>query len=533
MKYIMEKIKGLFQKDIDTIKFKFDREKLKVFFVTIITFMVVHFSLYALMITGPDTLINSIYHTANVWEVQLLRFGLCAVQMLKGFLVSPVLSTLICSVLLGITNILIIDIFKIKNKYFKYLLAIILAVAPNISATLTFFYCSDAYILGFLLATLAVFLVRKYEDKKWIIFVSSFLIAISMGMYQTYLSVTMVLCVATLIMDVLNNVEKNRIFKNIFRYILMGVIGVVGFYAISQLVLKLSGLQAANYSGANKIGFETLLTAPSLIPQAYQSFFNYFFNDNMIPNTIWGTNVFYIIIFAIMFVSIIYIVMKNKVYKNVANFIILLISIAIAPICFGIIEIIVPDVDIHILMACSMILVFPVFFKILELLPKATISNVLKYIVIGCSLIITWIYIWQDNASYNGIYLMQNQTVATANRIVTRIEGLDDYTPEMPVLLLGGLENNEYLNRYNTDVDANKTFARSWGFISDTSTVWWGNLDSWYKLLYEYVGVNLNLVSEWESGDVFKTDEYKNMTYYPEKDSITIINGTVVVKLSD
>jgi hypothetical protein len=93
--------------------------------------------------------------------------------------------------------------------------------------------------------------------------------------------------------------------------------------------------------------------------------------------------------------------------------------------------------------------------------------------------------------------------------------------------------NNTYLNRSNTSVEAKKVFDRSWGFIAEESTIWWGNLDSWSKLLYEYTGVNLNLVSEWVSTDIFETEEYKSMKYYPEKDGIKIINGTVVVRLSD
>ena len=128
---------------------------------------------------------------------------------------------------------------------------------------------------------------------------------------------------------------------------------------------------------------------------------------------------------------------------------------------------------------------------------------------------------------------MQNQAINTASRLVTHIEELDEYTPEMPVLLLGGLENNEYLSRENTTIEAKKVFDRSWGFISEKSTIWWGNLDSWRKIFYEYVGANLKLVSEWESTDILESDEFKTMKYYPEKDSIKIINNTVVVRLSD
>lgn len=528
----MERLKKIFQKDIENIKLRFEKEKISIFIVTLMTSLITHFALYALEITGPDTLINSIYHEATFWEARLLRFGLYFVQMLKGNIVSPILSTLICSILLGITVILLIDIFKIEKKFFKYLIAIILAVAPNISATLTFFYCSDAYILGLLLATLSVFLIRKYENKK-VVVISGLLLAYSIGIYQTYLSVAMVLCISTLIIDILNNAEKKKFLSNIIRYILMGLIGITVFYIISHLVLIALNLQVSNYDGANKIGLGILLDMPSLIPQAYQSFFNYFFNDKMIPNTIWGTNIFYSIIFAIVLISIIYLAIKNKIYKNISNLIMLIALIILSPLCFGIIEIIAPEVDIHILMACSMILVFPIFFKIIELLPKTIIFNLFKNVVIICSLIISWIYICQDNASYNAIRLMQNQAILTTNRLVTRIEELDEYTPDTPVLLLGGLKNNKYLNKYNNDIEKNKIFDRSWGFISDTSTIWWGNLDSWNAILYEYLGTNLNLVSEWESEDIFETEEYKSMKYYPEKDGIKIINGTVVVRLSD
>ena len=523
----------LSKNDFHGVKISFNKEKIHVFLITLITSIIVHFPLYTLAITGPDTLINSMYHQADIWEVMLLRFGLYFVQIVKGNIVSPVLVTLISSILLGITVLLVLDILEIQNKYFKYITAIVFAVAPNISATLTFFYCSDAYILGMLLATLAVFMIRKYKDKKWIIIVSGLLIAIAMGIYQTYLSVTMVLCISTLIVDSINKTNIKQILITLFKYILMGILGILFFYLLSHFILLIVHLPISDYSGANTIGLNTLLQLPELLPEAYQSFFSYYFNDNMIPNTVWNTNILYIVVFAITLLSIIYIVIKNKVYEKNLNLILTIIFIIIAPICFGIIEIIVPNVDIHILMACSMILIFPLFFKILELLPKNAFSNSLKYIIVFCSLGIIWNYTWQDNASYIAMKSMQNQTEATLSRIVTRIEELDGYTKEMPVLFLGGLENNMYLNRDNTLIEAKKIYDRTWGFISNSSTIWWGNLDSYRKMLYAYEGVNMNLVSEWESTEIFQTEEYKNMKYYPDKDSIKIIHNIVVVKLSD
>ena len=68
-----------------------------------------------------------------------------------------------------------------------------------------------------------------------------------------------------------------------------------------------------------------------------------------------------------------------------------------------------------------MILIFPIFFKIIEILPTARITAICKYTVIICSIIIAWNYMWQDNASYISIKIMQNQAEATANRFVMQV----------------------------------------------------------------------------------------------------------------
>lgn len=527
----MEKIENIFQNTLQKFKEFFNRERKTTFFITLITCLIVHFQLYSLMITGPDTLLNSMYHRPDIWEAMLLRFGLDFIQIIKGNIVSPVLATLISSVLLGITVIIVLETLEIKNKYFKYITAIIFAVAPNISATLTFFYCSDAYILGMLLASLAVYLVKKFKNKR-IILISGFILALAMGMYQTYLSVTMCLAVATLIIDLLNKKEVKQVLINALRYVIMGVIGIALFYIISHLVVFLKNLTVASYSGADKIGLSTLLSLPTLLPEAYQSFFNYYFNDKMIPNIIWGTNIFYIIIFAIMLISVIYIIVKNKIYQKVPNILLTIILIICLPICFGIIEITAPSVDIHILMACSMICIFPIFFKILEIMPKENISKICKYTVVLCSLIIAWNYTWQDNASYISIKTMQNQAEATANRLVMQVEQISGYTPETPVLITGGLEKNSYFDRKNISIENKKIFDRSWGFISSNPTVWLGNQESWKKLIYEYIGANLNIVNQSDYPEIIESEEYKNMKNYPEEGSIKIINNIIVIKIS-
>ena len=113
----MEKVEECFQKKLQDFKGWWNKERRNIFFLTILISIIVHFQLYALMITGADTLINDMYHQADVWEAMLLRFGLDFMQAIKGNIVSPILATLISSIFLGITVILTTEIFEIKNKY--------------------------------------------------------------------------------------------------------------------------------------------------------------------------------------------------------------------------------------------------------------------------------------------------------------------------------------------------------------------------------------------------------------------------------
>ena len=63
----MIKIISVIQEKLQDLKNIGNNENKKVFIVTLVTALVVHFQLYSLMITGPDTLINNMYHQADIW----------------------------------------------------------------------------------------------------------------------------------------------------------------------------------------------------------------------------------------------------------------------------------------------------------------------------------------------------------------------------------------------------------------------------------------------------------------------------------
>ena len=463
------------------------------------------------------------------------RFGLYIVQALKGNIVSPFLVTLICGIFLGIIVLLLIDILKLKNKYFKVLLALLIAVTPNISVTLSFFYCSDAYILAMLFATLSVWLLDKYEKNKWIIVLSILLIAFSMSMYQTYIAVAMFLFIIVLILDLLNKKDIKYVIKKTFKYILVCILGIVLYVLLVKLSLFITGIPVSEYSGGNKLGIDVILQAPNHIKEAYADFYNYFISAKMIsPSGMWHINLIHISMLIIFVVSLSYVTVKNKLYKQLPFIILLLVLL---PIGCGIIELMIPTVDIHILMGCSYVLLFPFIFKAVELVNledkkvKQNIYNILKNFTIIFTVIMLWIYLLMDNASYLAMDKRQKQTVSCMNRIITQVEQLDEYHYGMPLLIVGLLEDNDYFKVTNSRFDEQVIEKYTWGFVSTGSLIWEGNNYSWERFFYEYMGINVKVYTEEYGKPLLETDEYKSMNVYPEKDSIKIINNVVIIKL--
>lgn len=90
-----------------------------------------------------------------------------------------------------------------------------------------------------------------------------------------------------------------------------------------------------------------------------------------------------------------------------------------------------------------------------------------------------------------------------------------------------------YFNKNNTVLEAKNLYERSWKFIAVIPNIWRGNIDSLRKFAYENLGTNFNMVSERDYPELLDSDEFKNMNIYPKKESIKIIDDTVVIKLSE
>lgn len=221
------------------------------FWATIIILLIVHFQLYSQEIMNTDGLWNSIYDIAGNWEVSLGRWGIYFVNLLRGSFVSPIVTSIISIVIIAITCVMIVKLLKINKKYTIVLMFALLASLPSFCNTLTYPYCADAYTLAMFFAVIAVYCIYKYPKIKGII-LGGIALAVSLGLYQGYVGVCAVLCLIMLLLQIIENKDIKEVGHNTFRSILLAIMGIIIYYAITQIFLKIYQVSLASYGGANE-----------------------------------------------------------------------------------------------------------------------------------------------------------------------------------------------------------------------------------------------------------------------------------------
>ena len=193
---------------------------------------------------------------------------------------------------MSISSLIIIKFYNIKNIYAQLSIGIMLIVCPAMSQTLSYYYRSDTYMLAMLFACISAYcLDTKGLAKKicGIIF-----LILTLSMYQSYIGVTCILLLSKLILDLLReSTVKNTIFKTLY-FIIAGIIGLLLYYIIALICLKIFDLTFSAYSGANKGALVGLSVWKSSISTIYNNFIQFIFGDNpyLLKNKYWHRALF-------------------------------------------------------------------------------------------------------------------------------------------------------------------------------------------------------------------------------------------------
>jgi hypothetical protein len=440
------------------------------------------------------------YYNGYSWEISLGRFGLYLIGIIKNFLVIPHLDLIISFILLGLINVLLINLFKIENKVIT---TILIVTTPIISSTLLFYYCSIGYLIAFLLSISSIYLYYNEKNKLIKYLIPIIFIVIALSMYQAYFS-TLVTCFILYNIKLLLN-DKYKIKELIIAIIGM-IIGLISYFILMKLSQLVFHIDMSSYSNANKLDLSLIATIPSKIITSYKYFYQFYFTNTFTKNTYLYNHIINFFILVIGSINIIYNTIKSKI--NIKNKVFIIILYLLLPIFVNSIIFIIPTSKLQLLMSTSYLLIF-IF------LLSFNYNKIVKIILILLLIVLIRNYIIQDEATY---LTLEN----TFNKYNTIIDSV----------ISNNLNNldNEFMIVGNINVEDNNLFKikdLNYGFISDEGIFWddySNSKNGFIRFMYEYKGLTINYVDEDKYNYLLNNIEYKTMTEYSK-----IIDNVIVI----
>ena len=454
----------------------------------------------------------SIYFDQNM--IMSGRWFLSVACGLSSYYTLPWLIGVLAIFILAVTSVVLAEVLEIEKVSGGIMIAGILVTFPVLTSTFAYVFTMDGYMLAVLLSVLAVYLVGK---GKWGFLWGGIALAFSMGIYQAYLPIAILLCLYKAILIILNNEERKEKIKSILNYLYMGVTGVVLYYFIMKVMLWIQKTELGSYQGGNETTGISLATVIGL----YKDFAEFVLTGKVLVN-----NVFSIVAFGVIavlcIITFMQICIKKQLYKSLWFYVIIIVTIAMLPIMSNIILLILPNVSYHTLMRYQYVVLILVMVAFVQ---KYLEINVKITCVILCFsvFILVFNYVVTDNIAYSNLEKKYEKTYAYCVRLADRMEQTEGYYQGIPVAMIGVVSDKEYPV---TDVTKDVT-SKLLGITGDILLYTGENYKAFFK---NYLGITINLVPIEDMTDIYNSKEYWEMNSFPAKDSIQVIDGVLYIK---
>lgn len=498
------------------LKNKIKKEWKIAFLSAIIIGTITHLFFLSQMILNHDSL-----KTIDIPQDAIIT-GRWFLKYICGITSKYILPTIIGAVsiiAIGISSVLIVDMFNVRKKLNIILISAIMVTYPVVASTFSYLFLADGYFIALLLATVSVFLASKY---KYGFLIGAVCICFSLGIYQAYISVTIILCIIKILLSVINGEQTKDIIKQILKYFTMGVLGFISYYVVLKLALFVRGMSLSTYQNVDSLGSLNLNNILNGMVYAYKNFYTY------ITNTSFNqSNIVIVIANIFVYIGIVYIFFKEyiakKSYKKVFNNIMIIIAVIIIPIGLNIVNLISTDTRYHLVMRYAWCLVYVAFVVLLDKVEIKT--KIIQWLGVISMLCIIYNFIIVDNVAYFNAYYKMERSYSIAFRISESIESFDGYTADMRVAIIGQPNPQNYVTTNSTATITNDITGVEGNFITNSTLH--------YKALFEhYFAIRIVAASSTEIERIQQTEEFKEMPTYPDEDSIRVINDILVIKLS-
>ena len=494
------------------------------------------------MMPNHDGIVNLNW---NMYEAYgSARWSRTALSSISEFY-TPWLLMIIAFLALAVSAVIVVRLFHIKRFMAIVATAACLTLSPPMVSAVPFSYMIDGFCIGLALGFASAYIIERCK-RWWVgLLAGGVLLSVSMGEYQMFVCVVIALFSVRLLQILLRNESSNReIILFIAKYIAL-VISATGLYLVmNRIVLSALNLTMTGYVDLEGAVRLSVLERLEGVIFAYQSIVEHL----SFAQKYGGSFVFYMTALLFALVPVFAFVLLVSIKKRpIFQIVLIALIIVTLPVLINSVYLLRPEYVSRI-MKYATCFIFICGIVLIEEINDRNVNDILKNVKLFAISLFTWVMLsgtilvgfrWGVVANEAGTILdVQNRNfTALCIRIVDRIEQHPGFDVHETPVFIGYVA----MFPHNSNYPETKPYFRDfegfyglYGFDYTMFTMVWNlrNSPHVHQYINDYIG--FRYINEGYSVDAIKESEtYQNMPCFPDAGSLVMIDGVLVVKLTE
>lgn len=504
------------------------KKEYKLAFVsTFLIALLIHLYKFTNTLPNHDSIFNY-YSDQNI--LALGRWALSLACGMSSYFDLPWVIGLLSCVMMALTVVVIVALFRIGNPVLIGLTGALLAASPATTETFFFLYTADGYMIAMLLAAMAVYFSRIEETRLSRLVLSGICLCVSCGIYQAYVSFALLLAVCYCI-DVLlqNRYDRKTCCAWVLRQAVIYIASMAAYYVIWKLCMLVSETSPTDYQGISEVGkLSTGLVVNGLI-RSIQTVLIYFLQWDVFAHGWTLYSVLSVAFVCVLGTGLVVAVVRSGILKRKwAMGLLLLCLLSVIPFA-GIWHFTSDSVGYRAMMLQSLTLLFLLSALLYERWAKPAAKNavcVFLLLVVANNALMA-------NISYFYMNLCYERTYAEGLEMMIRIHALQDECGIDDIAVVGDrlAEVQWPISDAETGRISPAGKIHILSALLETSLLF--NAEHTLPFLKANYGLNLESAAPGRLEQLSSATQVQSMGCWPAGDSMAIIDGTLIIKLAD
>ena len=486
-----------------------------------------------------STLVNQIDAS---WQISLGRYFNPVYVQLRGTVVSPLFVGVLTTVYIAVAAILIVRLLDLKHVSAIIVTGIALSTNTTVSAlNASYLFVSDIYAFSALLSVAAIYLPTRLRGLSGYA-LGSICVFVSLGLYQSYIQVTVVLALIALAKDTLDAKPAKTVLKRGLALAVMIIVGGI-LYAVGIVAAQcITGTTIAHfYQGLDSVGnYEGVALAP-LLAKTYVLPFKLLFLAPLTlhPECVALVNSALALASFFVLLKLARQVQVDKRQTALLVFLTLMLPVGMNFVCFvskGLVGTLT-TYSYSFFYVWSMMLLD----KFLDT-PSANAQNTCSEespkgpavrkakaagaIVLCIGAIVLFCNVGFANELYLTKALEEQATISYLTRVEDRMEQVDGYVPgETPVVFAGSF--------YAVGLVSNHEGIKPEGLAGFEGNLAITYYETYSSYFWNILGCPINVADRQTMMERIQTPQVQEMPIFPAAGSCTMVDGVMVVRISD